>query len=404
MSCYWDPEEVLEIRGKARSGEIQCSGTNRNTTGPRFGERCGYEKWRNDQDNKEVQELLPVLSRRTVSSITLADLVALAELCLCRDNHAGQKHDLAGQWQRLLDNVEPVGETIHQPDNEPMSTATDTRQPRWSGFPVPPSTQLEINSRNPLTTSIGSIAAPGPRATRQQLRVVKTQEQTGMLNTMADLQLENEGLRAAEARLQAMAKDRSRVKERSDKEYKQMQQAISQLSSEKGHLDTLLQVAVQGRAEAEAKAKRRKQELSDKNGLIVDLRETIATQNVSLTSARAVCVAKDEDIKTLQQQLASVRSGLEQLGSELRGVKSQSELYRERMLATLQATERERDEARADLQEAMRTLSRLKLEQRLEGREMVTIPPPNGDRQSWLRRLGRWMTGRTSHVNSARPY
>jgi DNA repair exonuclease SbcCD ATPase subunit len=392
MPCYWDPEQVLEIRGTARSGEIQCSGTNKYPAGSRFGERCRYEKWGKDQDHKDVQELLPMLSRRPVSEITLADLLILAELCLCRDNHAHQKRDLAERWQKIIEKFDHVEHTVHTRADALAFMTADAHQPRRFGLPNPPSTQN--NSPNTSSTFSGPIEPPSPRAIRHQL--AEKEKLAELQDAVAALELENKSLRAAEERLQGIVKDESQLKERAEREYKQMQGVISHLSSEKGNLDSLLQMAIQGRAEAEAKAKRRKQQLSDKDGLIQDLREAIVAQTISLSSARADSVAKDQDIQTLQQQLAAVRCGLEQLEAELEEVKIQSEVYRETMSVTQQARERERDQARADLKEAKRRLSGF--ERRLEGRGMVTLPRDNGDRQSWIRRLGRWVTGRTSHL------
>jgi len=60
----WNPDALVDIRGYAQEGEIQCY-----TIGnKRCGWRCPWKKENGDADNAEVQRQLPILGRKPASS------------------------------------------------------------------------------------------------------------------------------------------------------------------------------------------------------------------------------------------------------------------------------------------------------------------------------------------------
>jgi len=92
----WDPELVLGISGFAIGGAIQCSGATKG------GPRCRWTKPPNDADVLEARQLIASLGTRLMREPKMSDLARLAELRLCRDFHANQKHTIIQGWAEVV--------------------------------------------------------------------------------------------------------------------------------------------------------------------------------------------------------------------------------------------------------------------------------------------------------------
>jgi len=104
----WDPHSLLDIRGAALRGEIQCPGHNRQSqktctigTPKDLPVRCDFQKWKKNPATKAAQEFLATLAATEPSQVTTKDLRVLAGLCLCREYHKDQRGDVASRWKRI---------------------------------------------------------------------------------------------------------------------------------------------------------------------------------------------------------------------------------------------------------------------------------------------------------------
>lgn len=217
MTARWEPDTLLRIRGNAQYGEIQCPGTNR---GPkRRGERCGYQKWRDDVDNIAVQDMLPSLARKSLTQVTLQDLTTLAELCLCRDRHGDQKDKIAKKWKQEVDNL--AAEEAGLPT---CSTTPETKKHLPSmasfGLPTPPSTQT--NSQN--SSFSAPVDPPSPQPVRKLFNDIK--------QDFDAIRPEDKALKAAESQLTGRLREESAAREKAEKKVGDAETKISNLSLE----------------------------------------------------------------------------------------------------------------------------------------------------------------------------
>lgn len=168
MTAVWDPDQVLNIRGRgAYSNGIQCNGANGG-----YGPRCGWTKGRRNDEAPDVQRaeaLLRVMAARSPSSITVATLEDLALLCLCRDHHQDQMRRIAQKWAGLVRTAAarytppaPAPAPVPAPVSVPVSPLPPIRNPVVT--PSLPARTLftPIPSLPPLTPVSVTPPAPAP--------------------------------------------------------------------------------------------------------------------------------------------------------------------------------------------------------------------------------------------------
>jgi len=231
MTARWSPDALLRIRGNAQEGGIQCSGTNRSPR--RWGQRCGWRKWRDNADSIEVQKKLPSLGRKPVAQVTLQDLTELAELCLCRDRHFDQKNDLAKKWMEQVDELAAIEAELPTYPMTPETKHIKYSQPVITfGLPTPPSSQN--TSQNNSFTFAPPVDSPiPPPAFAFKANDVKPPSLLGGAIVNRDaLHLENKMLKSSETQLTARLNKETTAKQDVEKKLGDAQTKISNLSSE----------------------------------------------------------------------------------------------------------------------------------------------------------------------------
>ncbi|KAK4140941.1 uncharacterized protein C8A04DRAFT_31487 [Dichotomopilus funicola] len=153
MTAVWDPDRVLNVRGRGiYQNGIQCNGANGG-----YGPRCGWTKGRRlDEapDVRRAEALLHSLAARPPTNISMDTLEELAWLCLCRDHHQDQMRLIAQKWDRLVRSaaakyVPPAPVPVPAPAPAPAPGPTPT--PAWAPL-VPASATSPATVPAPVVT------------------------------------------------------------------------------------------------------------------------------------------------------------------------------------------------------------------------------------------------------------
>ncbi len=266
MTALWSPNQVLQIQGKARPDEIQCSGLINKGAGPG---RCGWEKRVSDADNRAVQAMLPRLARKRLPDVTLNDLLALAELCLCRDWHADQKYSVARRWEQTVRQAAAAQRvTLPRPAPAPH---TPVKRPGYArpvgvfGMATPPSSQS--NSQSSFTATPSNVkndddedesddqAPPSPQPAAVLLRQQLADSQSKFAESQSSLADSQTKLTNVQAKLAATQAQLTAL----DHENKQLQTSLTQLKEESAGKEV---VAAWARAHVEQDLARTVEQLS----------------------------------------------------------------------------------------------------------------------------------------------
>ncbi|GAB1313436.1 hypothetical protein MFIFM68171_03646 [Madurella fahalii] len=257
MTASWDPEQLLDIRGRAMiKGGIQCHGRNGG-----HGSRCGWTKGgREDEmpDVRDAEKLLDSMARKPMWDVTAQELQHLARLCLCRDHHMNQMQmdkvtdKGAGLVQRAMASYSPSSATNLNPDlarvAAPVAAPVEIHQfigTEWLG----------ANWQTALSAQVGSTASSqGSQSTNAgqhqhadaptgfiSSRTPPSRERTdtelaAALARVSALQNLNNDPREKEQCLLALDLEHSRYKERTEGELDTTRTQLSALQLENENL------------------------------------------------------------------------------------------------------------------------------------------------------------------------
>ncbi|KAK3356372.1 hypothetical protein B0T25DRAFT_536601 [Lasiosphaeria hispida] len=283
MTIYWNPDQLLQITGKAKRGEIQCSGLTRGN-----GPRCGFEKWSQNPDNKAVQTLLPSLAAKPFSKVTPQDLLYLAELCLCRDWHANQKHTVAGKWEKIVRQAAAQVALPAPPCPQTAEIKID-HPPVFGSFSIltPPSTQS--SSQN---TSF-SVEDPTPVPTWSSAKEMISNLQKKLTAAKSELD-------ATQQKLAALNFDEG-ILEAAEEKLESVQEQLSRSTAERKML------AEERRREYEALQENLATTHETHDALMKRKDIELKTTQGRLESSQQLNDEKDREIQVLRDQLAAAQ-------------------------------------------------------------------------------------------------
>jgi hypothetical protein len=95
---YWDPENLLQITGYGKFGEIQCVGC----AVTHYNARCRLTKTNQNPEVVEIYNLLASMAGKPPTEVTTENLRRLAMLCLCKEYHSHQKDDTVTRWKSVV--------------------------------------------------------------------------------------------------------------------------------------------------------------------------------------------------------------------------------------------------------------------------------------------------------------
>lgn len=341
MTAYWNPDQLLQITGRARPGGIQCSGLNGG-----IGPRCGWQKWSDNTDNIKIRALLPTMARKPLSKVTLEDLVELAALCLCRDNHAYQKHTLASEWENIV--KQAAAQAASSPPR-PRTPEVKTERPfvfGAFGYPTPPSTQPSAQSsfftfeepnreitglREKLTGTESDLSATQQKLTETESELSATRQK---LDTFV---LEKKMADAAEQTMRTSAKER----------LKSVQNQLSKSTAEREKLREEKDRQTQALQKEMATARAQHNALMEKKDL------ELKTAQGRLASSQQLDGQKDSQLQALQDQLTRAHAAYDTLKRgkehELGVAEGRYESYRQETGRLVRQREAELEQAREKL-------------------------------------------------------
>ncbi|KXX74223.1 Reticulocyte-binding protein 2 a [Madurella mycetomatis] len=255
MTVSWDPERLLDIRGRARIRDgIQCHGENGG-----LGPRCGWTKGIRDDERPDVrdaEDILQSMARKPPSNVTQQELQRLAYLCLCRDHHMTptQMYNLADKWARLVRNAmatQTPPQTAHlspAPETAPVTAPTTTLQftgteRQNTNWQMTLSAQVgsTVNSRGSQSTNgtqhQHADAPAGFASSRRSPSRERTEKELAItLARLSALQIQNEDLREEEQRLKALGMEHSTFRENIERELAATRTQLSSVQLENENL------------------------------------------------------------------------------------------------------------------------------------------------------------------------
>lgn len=267
MTASWDPERLLDVRGRAMfRGGIQCHGANGGK-----GPRCRWTKGGRDDERSDVRDaenLLESMARKLPSNVTTQELHRLAQLCLCRDHHMNQTqmYRVANTWAELVRNTMPVTQSPPQATRSPPQVANLNPAPVTVPVTVPvtaPTTAqqfigtewLNTNWQAVLLAQVSSMvnsqdsqstngtqhqhadAPAGFASSRRSPSRERTEtELATTLARLSDLQIQNGDLREKERRLEALGLEYSTFRENMEGELATTRTQLSSLQLENENL------------------------------------------------------------------------------------------------------------------------------------------------------------------------
>jgi len=359
----WNPDQLLSIAGKARPGELQCSAINTSD-----GHRCGWQKWTADPDNRAVQALLPSLAAVPPGDITPAQLLRLAELCLCRDKpaHANQKGALAARWQAVIRKHVAAQQQQRQPERRPRTPERDVLA--RAAYPSPASSPDSAVSSSHRASSemsfeddIAVLGSGGPRAVPTEKELEKTKEQ----------------LRVALAEKTTLERDRATATEIAE----QLLVTCRAVQDEKSELQSAVEAREKEMGETRERAGEAEREASR-------LRTERDDARMRLAGAEEEKQRFVGAVEAAQEALGEMRTGMDQLEKRVVLLESDKEAFRQHLqeMSAELAMEKTR---------VSKLLSRLAVDEKRDaGREVVPVRKMVDEHgwktrvQLWLRRMG----------------
>jgi hypothetical protein len=359
--ALWDPNQLLSIKGSARVGELQCSATNTSLNN----NRCGFHKWTANPHNQAVQALLPSLAATPPENITAAQLLHLAELCICeKPSHAIQKYAVAARWQAAI--RDHVAAAAQEP--EPRTQTPEAQIAAQAAFyPTPGS------SESPRSSPNSSFSAP------------PTQDDTAKEKPDGKLQARvaaaEEELKRTQERLRAALAEKTTL----EGDLKQLSLDWKAVQDEKPEL----QVALQMRDKEDAE--RRERDLSaageEKKRLadaLKGMEGSLGKMQAEMEQLRTRVVALETDKKDFGQQLLEMRAELATEKTKVAALEGDKEDFGQQL-------EEMRVELATEKTRMSKLFRRLAVEEKKDaGRELAPVTRSVG-KSGWKGRVKSWM-------------